>query len=362
MCIYYKNRPDLTYGTGEHIIPAGLGGIKKLTHNVVSKEFNEYISTYEAWLLKDSLISSVRQIIGPGSRGRTAPKYESKSKVHLLEKYPSKDELSVGYIQKGEPRIIPYLSFDSESLAFNYSIEHTPDLDIDAAIEDFALALDNIKHLRIKTIIDNRLSSSTIFFGYKKDVDSQFDAFFFKNDQNIRKADGLPFTAFTHSLRNNRQGRRSTESQVSSNQTADWKPEYFRVVAKICFNVLAEIKGEEYVLQEYFDDIRNWIVAGGDNYYADFITTNIEFSQGMNVKWPEWSHVVLLMPHGNSLFAICSLYKKINFKVKLTSNLPARFPIDGYICDWKSRKEYRFNKYVLQAVFGTDPDSLNMPI
>lgn len=52
----------------------------------------------------------------------------------------------------------------------------------------------------------------------------------------------------------------------------------------------------------------------------------------MNVTWPAYSHIILLMADGANLYGICSLYKAYTVRVQLTAHLPAFFPLDGLIC------------------------------
>lgn len=52
-CIYLKkSEPDVRFTKREHVIPAGLGGIAKLSLGVVSDEANEYFSPLEMETLR----------------------------------------------------------------------------------------------------------------------------------------------------------------------------------------------------------------------------------------------------------------------------------------------------------------------
>ena len=57
MCIYLEDNENLNYDSVEHIIPAGLGGIKKLPLHFVSREFNNMSSKIERTLMRHSLIA-----------------------------------------------------------------------------------------------------------------------------------------------------------------------------------------------------------------------------------------------------------------------------------------------------------------
>lgn len=82
-CIYLKKtEPEVTFKSGEHIIPAGIGGIVKLDNGMVSDEFNTKIfSSIELDFMRNSIIALPRQFYGPGKRGALS------KKKHLIQKF-----------------------------------------------------------------------------------------------------------------------------------------------------------------------------------------------------------------------------------------------------------------------------------
>lgn len=65
MCIYYKDKENLTYNKQEHIFPHCIGGMKKLEKNVVSDQANEYFSKLELHTFRKTAVLAGRIINGP---------------------------------------------------------------------------------------------------------------------------------------------------------------------------------------------------------------------------------------------------------------------------------------------------------
>ncbi|PWV44453.1 hypothetical protein [Chitinophaga sp. S165] len=347
MCIYYTKRTDLTYGAGEHIISAGLGGIKKLPVDMVSQEFNNDISKYERWLLKNSILNATRQIIGPGSRGKMAERYESKSDIHLIENLDDNEDMTVGYIQKGKPRSLTALSYDSQRQTCSFNTRNYDGVDVNAVIDAFASAIECPSDLHIKTILDDRLPISKIYLGHQKGVDSRYDTFFFKHSGNSLEASSLPFVALADALRNGQLDSQEKDHKVRSHQTLNWREEYFRIFAKYCFNYLAQKKGKEFMLQVCFDPVREWIANGGANKFASFIEGGIPVpNDDLGIRWPKYGHIILLIPHGDVLYGFCSLYNGYTVKVLLSESVKDFGASDGFICDWLEKKEFELQHYL----------------
>src|SRR5580658_987513 len=101
MCIYYKYRDGLHYGSGEHIIPAAIGGKKKLPSGYVSNEFNNDISKLEQEFIRESFVAMAREVQGPGKRGKLGDKFATKSKVHVVRNVDDDRLFALGYIKMG---------------------------------------------------------------------------------------------------------------------------------------------------------------------------------------------------------------------------------------------------------------------
>jgi len=64
-----KTEPGESSTSKEHIFPARIGGIRKLTMEYVSHECNNAFSKMELPFLRNSLLALPRQLVGPGKRG-----------------------------------------------------------------------------------------------------------------------------------------------------------------------------------------------------------------------------------------------------------------------------------------------------
>ena len=121
MCLYYKNRTDLTYDSGEHILPAALGGIQKLPVDYVSSQFNTNISKLELDFIRNSFVSVAREIEGPGHRGKLAVRHAISSPVQVIEGATDKSIVSLGYMKKGRLYEIPHLLLNTETKTTQFS-------------------------------------------------------------------------------------------------------------------------------------------------------------------------------------------------------------------------------------------------
>lgn len=84
-CIYMKGEENLTYSSKEHVIPASLGGVKKLKKGIVSDKANELFSQRERIALHETLLSVNRANSGPGKRGSNKIAQMKEPRVELFE-------------------------------------------------------------------------------------------------------------------------------------------------------------------------------------------------------------------------------------------------------------------------------------
>ncbi|WP_061320099.1 hypothetical protein [Clostridium botulinum] len=120
---------------------------------------------------------------------------------------------------------------------------------------------------------------------------------------------------------------------------------FYRVCAKIVFNFLAFSHGSDFVLNEQFDSIRNWIVNGGDNKFINLVNKDKRMSEyGL---FPDEAHKIFITKSQNSLIGLLSLYGgAFETSILLCDNFSKSFYIDGYICDWMNKKEYTLAEYL----------------
>lgn len=346
MCIYYTNRNDLTYKSQEHVIPAGLGGVAKLPDTYVSDQFNNDISKLEQDFLRESIIASIRQIVGPGQRGKLTEQHETKSKVHVLRDYPQEANLSLGYIKKGKPYLIPYINLNTKTGVFAVGFNNQKGFDLSMGKASFKAKCETAKALRIRKFIDNELPKDVVLFGIEKGIEENYDAFFVKNEENPCTMSIELIQAIGKCLEKNNEQPVTTSSKVRSKQTAKWNNEYFRLYAKMAFNALAYIKGESFVLQGCFDNVREWIAKGGEHSLANFTTEKISTLDRSGIEWPKDAHAILFFQDGQVLYAFCRLYNNMEVMVKLADEVSNVICGEGFICDWKNKREYSLQEYL----------------
>lgn len=99
--------------------------------------------------------------------------------------------------------------------------------------------------------------------------------------------------------------------------------------------MLAFSKGSDFVLQEKFDPIREWIVNGGENKFANLIDKTVQNKKMFkDIPFPEQSHRILITKLDNHLFGVLSLYgEHFDTGVMLCDEFKEEYFIDGYICD-----------------------------
>ena len=105
LCIYTnKDDTQAHFKNQEHIIPACIGGMKKLPKGYVSDEVNTLFSGLELKLARNSPITIVRMFVGPGKRGSHNPKRRGgPSKMVSVMKSQETGKYSLGYIRMGVP-------------------------------------------------------------------------------------------------------------------------------------------------------------------------------------------------------------------------------------------------------------------
>lgn len=130
LCIYTnKDDTQAHFKNQEHIVPACIGGMKKLPKGYVSDEVNTLFSGLELKLARNSPITLVRMFVGPGKRGSYNPKRRGRaSKIVSVMQSDETGEYSLGYMRVGVPitidRIhIVYLEGGKRQTSFCFDTE-----------------------------------------------------------------------------------------------------------------------------------------------------------------------------------------------------------------------------------------------
>lgn len=347
MCIYYKDHTNLTYDSQEHIIPAGLGGNKKLPKEYVSSQFNNAISALELDFLRNSIISINRQLIGPGKRGKLSDKNATKSKVHVL--FHPDGYYGLAFVKKSRQYIIPHVVLNTTSKEVSIGFHNDPDKDVYQLVPDFASKCETPDALKTRIIICNALPINIILFGIEHNVENNFNAFIAKNPECPVELTDDVVKLIGNGLLNCNTEPQIIRDKPKSNLSVIWKEEFFRLYAKMGFNLLADCMGYEFVRHERFDKIRNYIASGGPNTFAQlFPDEKVNFSGSFNISVPDDSHIILLMQDALCIYALVSLYNNSVVRILLTDNYEHNFNSDGIICDWKTHTEQSLEVFIAQ--------------
>lgn len=111
-----------------------------------------------------------------------------------------------------------------------------------------------------------------------------------------------------------------------------------RTLGKIAFNVLAKIKGKDYVLKPEFDEFKNWIIGGNNDWYHCKMGKEIIASTQI---MPNQSHYCVFVDDGEYLIADICLYNYWRKMFGICKKFDDNFVIpQGYICDWNNKREF----------------------
>lgn len=357
-CIYYKKTDQyLQFDKGEHIIPAGLGGIQKLEKGTVSDEANEKFSKLETVALRNSFIAVNRMNFGPGKRGSLNVK-KIKSPVMRLLKQEGESvvEFLLGFIFAGQSYIIPQiiLDFDDEENTFTPMYMSTT-LN-EQSIDEFQIGLN-------KKLIQFLKNKKRLY----KLVHMPFETI--KHFINIGYYEGKWYAATSHKVINmdflaqdlllpmlkemmqeSNGNKELSKPEILNELRFNYKDKlntdiatFYFLYLKTAFNALTFFKGTNYVCNEIFDEIRESIIDLKNIskfIYSDKCFFDSKIEAYVN-DFPDKAHYVILCAKENKLIAYVSFYGEQPGKVILTDKYQGEDFIKGLICDWKNRKEIR---------------------
>lgn len=333
MCIYIKGEAELTYNNQEHIFPAGLGGIKKLPKGMVSDQANKYFSSLEGKMMHSSLLSLPRMMLGPSKR---KDKKEGKRIVQVLQVTEGENnQIELGYIREGVPYSIPQICINFEGRA---KVVCSDEDGIDKIAELKSILLQENKKIYYResnAILENEFivgyADKCIYIGKNPNKQIEEEEII---RATLRIMDQIPREKYKH-----------VENHVEMQTECFENEDIARIYGKVAFNVLAELAGEKYVENKAFDDVREWIM-GKNNELAYDIVPRYE-DNFIKSAVPEQSHYCFFMNVQGNIVAMVSFYGILTRFMNFGCAFDNYFnDIKGYICDWKSNKEYAVNGIV----------------
>ncbi|PEL74420.1 hypothetical protein CN603_15835 [Bacillus toyonensis] len=342
-CIYLQDEQSkFTYNSGEHIIPAGLGGIQKLPGGYVSDLCNNTFSGIETEFMRRSLLALPRQFLGPGKRGKLNPREATKSGIGFMWDGISTETIELSYISLGDPYALPQLKINTKG-----NIKFSADKSLGDTEQILNNFFNQLKKFDNKYTIheDTRIDKETFLIGYEKD-EKRWHLAFHEKTHNIDVQKWIERVLNPEGRKFSKPEYRSMQAEVTQQFTMDLEA-HERVYAKIAFNFLAYVKGQDFVLQECFNPVRNWILKGGDNNFVESPINDDMVGGFKEIPLPELCHKIFLFNIDNDLVAFLSFYGgQFGAKVILGKDFSGDFDMDGFICDWKNREEYRIFDYL----------------
>jgi len=325
-CIYYRDRPGLTFGQAEHIIPAGIGGQHTLPKGYVSDQFNHDISKLELGFMRESVIAIGRQMVGPGKRGSVKPADVTRSKVMLVSQPGPPESFFLGYLALGKAVALPQVRIDQSTGDKDWTLPATvPAAEADGYLLNLLAGASGLKPTYISS---DRLGIQEAIIGFDdrlyiaRHPGSNFELSARLIDE-LRAAVGESNAPFA-----------PKQQPISFNQAAVVADDFYRVTAKIALNTLALLKGKDFVLDAAFDTLRRYITIGGQNPGVVLIPKAQRYPQ-----FPLHAHHLIFAVSAGKLACNVCFYNQFTVNLNLANKFAGTFHPQIYLCDWRNKEE-----------------------
>lgn len=343
-CIYLKET-DVTqiFDKQEHIFPAGIGGINKLPKGYVSDKVNGIIfSKLELEFMRKSIISLCRGIEGPGKRGSLSESKETKSPIYISnnEKYGNS---KLSYIRKGKPYSINQVKISLNNNEANLTIGNTEKNFNEEYIKKFIYDLEefektNFNNMKYTSLKDENIEDGYIIIG--KFESNWYIATNYKNkDTNyIEVRSKLKILIDTAKKKTLEECQKSSSQVIMYPKLNFDSSNFYRICVKTAFNYLASRIGQDEVLKDEFDGIREFVLGDSEEFDVMLMKKGILFNR---FELPKRCHSILISRMEEKLVAIVSLYgESFNIGMTLCEKYHGNINTFIGICDWKNKNEY----------------------
>ena len=338
MCIYITDNPHLTYTSEEHVFPASLGGKLKLPRNAVSTEANNMFSKMEEHFIQYSFISLERSLKGPGKRGSLSPNKESTSEPYLTSCLGG---FSIVALSNGAPIVIPQLKIHKGQISFACNNNGNIVSEIQEDINSF---LDVIISKLPKCVFkkEENLESKIIGLHHGKVY------IFTKNTVNLDEIKNF-LTSLKEEISSKDENFKYSIETKSENSpikvTLSTSADDFRVICKIVLNALCYIKGENYVKDYRFNDIRDFILRKNDK-FNDY---PFPIDNKISNLFSNDEHFCIFQIYDEKICASVGFYGKL-YKSFLLGNKESNetFEMCGLVCDWKNQRDMSLIDFIQQ--------------
>ena len=363
-CIYsLKSVPNATFNSQEHIIPACIGGKKRLPHGYVSDEVNALFSKLELSFARKTEIAQFRAFYGPGKSGSLTFQNATESEIHIIENIDG-GNIRLGYIKLGVPYSADCIFIDKNSGNVGISLRPREDTNNDRLLANFvgqikAFSVDK----PINIITSDRLNDYEYILGIHNN--KQYIAYNPTYNIETVKQEMIRFvSAFVEQMTVDKinemcQGANNPEinsSQVTMDMTATFNlNDRYRVLAKIALNSLAYLRGQDFVLTREFDPIRKAIYSGeGMAEYFDQMSYQESFGDILRDSEAQIEQKIL-SDHYHCISFFSALGKQKCAVELYGSDRPhiinlaetIKKPVfDVFICDWRTEVEMNLIDYI----------------
>ncbi len=341
MCIYLGANYEDDRKSEEHIFPACIGGIEKLSNAEVSAEANGIFKPLEDKFAHQSEIVLTRSFHGPGKRGK-GDKNETRI-VIVYDKIRNCNEL--GYMFLGEMYSIPQVLIDEKNGSISFTSPEETEQNAKIAADNLFEELSSFDvfnkkfvHLKIKT--ENSKPDLILGTSNKKIFIASHCS---REKLDLSKIDKI-LKSFANVTYSNVSMKIIENPKISI--SVEVTNDINRVFAKIAFNCLCFLKGASFVNNKAFDKFRQWIITG-EGRSDKWINEDIIQTPKMAAIFPTNSHWCLFTIVDKKVCAIICLYGRWTRKYVL-GKLPEKESLSfvGYICDYLNKKEYTLSEYI----------------
>ncbi|WP_143128468.1 hypothetical protein [Sporolactobacillus nakayamae] len=360
-CIYKKySGMNLTYKGEEHIIPAGLGGIRKLPRGIVSDEINHLFSQREMIALRETILAINRNNNGPGKRGSPNVKDVRSPIINLFkvqsEKLDASDQLDtlyapirLGFLFYGQVHMIPQVLFPIRTdWSFQWprivtgTIKHNTQETVTSFVNDLKaflaqsnkVAQKDYKIVRSELKVNDRylvLGLQNHKWFVNTSLSEKFILKFFDLMERVPLPNSIPVLIATNAI---------YHSEKILSKALDDSFEFIYV--KTAFNTLAFHMGADFVRENQFDAIRKDIVFGINliNYKVDKKMPKWLIEWVNDVVKPK-SHFVVIHGHDNLVEAYVSFYREsLNLSICLSQKYNGAEFKKYFVCNYLEHDEF----------------------
>ncbi len=334
ICIYSKKLNE-TFKSGEHVVPAFLGGIRKLPKGYVSDQTNKRFSSMEYQLAHYSGLSYLRSMYGPGKRGML--EYESYPLIAYSfagESYlVIKSQNKISYLQQ----MIVTFDDDGYSVISYGSGTGTKQEDFKKTISLMKLFQQKADTFSEEFIEDAMAKNNRIIIalhGNRWYLSSKIRISILEIKKKLDKGKVTPFS--------DKYMRVPLAETLSIGKICQDNPKTYRSLAKVIMNTYALFYGKENIQEERFDKIREYIYFGNN---SDLMENSINAVIDVRKLINDYSlqtdcHLVMIFKYQASLYGFESFYGgQYAFLLKISNEIKNETAFRIFVTEWKSRKE-----------------------